>query len=203
MNKKNWCIVMETQQTQRIRKDMTIAEILQSFPGKAMRLSEVMMKAGLHCIGCSASTFETLEEGVLGHRFSEEQLNTLVKELNLIVAAPEIKKDSGNFSIQLTKKAVQKVRELMVSDNKKEWGLHIGVLAGGCSGYTYELAFQEKPNESEVIINQEGLKLFIDPESLELLNGVEIDFIQTLNESGFKFNNPNAKSDCGCGKSFS
>lgn len=201
---------------QKIQKDMTIAEVLQSSATKAHKLAQVMTDNGLHCVGCGASTFETLEQGILGHGFTEEKLHEMVAELNAVldgeeedeinIPAPAAKEGSDKKEItpvKFTDNAIKKVKELMQSENKKDWGLRVGVVPGGCSGYSYELAFEEKPEENDKILEQEDVKLFVNQDSYEMLDGATVDFVNNLNESGFKFENPNAKSGCGCGKSFS
>jgi|SRR3989338_8597224 len=198
---------METENVQKVHKDMTIAQILQLNPQKSGALAQLMTAAGLHCVGCGASTFETLEEGLMGHGYSEDQLYFLIDQLNEALDVVEEKKvgekDEHDITpVALTEKGISKVKEIMKSEGKEGWGLRVGVVPGGCSGYSYELSFEEKEREDDKIIDQEGIKLFVDAESYEMLNGVVVDFVDNLNESGFKFSNPNAKSGCGCGKSF-
>ena len=196
------------QAQQLIHKDMTISDVLANNPDKTYLLSEILTEFGIHCVGCSASAFETLEEGVLGHGFSEEQLTKLVNDLNKAVSGEmktEIKKSKvpENFTIKLSDLAIKKVKEIMEKENKENELLRISVLAGGCSGYTYDLEVIPKAQDTDILMKQEGLEIAIDRESTEFINGTEIDFVDTLKESGFKFNNPNATKECGCGKSFS
>ena len=194
-------------QQQLIHKDMTISDVLANNPEKVRLVSEILTEFGIHCVGCSASTFETLEEGVLGHGFSEEQLSKLVTDLNKAITDKEINvKESvvpENFTIKLSGIAIKKVKEIMKAESKENELLRISVLAGGCSGYTYDLEVIPKAQDTDILMKQEGLEIAIDRESTEFINGIEIDFIDTLKESGFKFNNPNATKECGCGKSFS
>ena len=197
-------IEMEKLETiSKISKDMTIASILESNSDKAMKLSETMTAVGLHCVGCGAATFETLEQGVMGHGMSQEVLEKLVIDLNKIVEEKNEKVlDSSECPLKLTDAAVKKVREIMVNENKENSGLRIAVLAGGCAGYSYDWSIQEKPKEGDFEFKQDGLNVFIDKDSLSMLEGVQINFIDALQESGFKFENPNAEGGCGCGKSF-
>ena len=78
----------------------------------------------------------------------------------------------------------------------------MGVVAGGCSGYQYLLDFESAPTENDAVVEQHGLKLFIDSASHSMLKGVRIDYVDGLQGAGFKIENPNAKHECGCGKSF-
>ena len=208
---------MQKQQTKQqlsngITKETIIADILEMHPEKAMLLSEIMMEFGIHCVGCGANAFETLEQGVLGHGYSEKDLDKLLTDLNKAVKTKikksdknKLKLNENNFSLTLTSKAIKKLTQIMKEENKQGGYLRATVLAGGCSGYTYDLELVDKDSvrKSDIKIDQENIKILVDGESAEFLDGITIDFIDTLKESGFKFNNPNATKSCGCGKSFS
>ena len=103
----------------------------------------------------------------------------------------------------LTPAAVEKVRSMMQKENKPDYGLRVGVVTGGCAGLSYEMRLQKAAYENDVIVEQDGIKMFVNNESVDFLKGIVIDYIDTLKESGFKYSNPNAKSSCGCGTSFS
>ena len=105
--------------------------------------------------------------------------------------------------VQLTGTAVTKVKEILDSQDPKPAGLRIAVVGGGCSGFSYSMAFENTPNILDKTYAFDGLKVFIDQASLLYLDGAEVDYVETLEGSGFKFNNPNVKSTCGCGSSFS
>ena len=105
--------------------------------------------------------------------------------------------------IEITEAAVKKVMASMKNEGKTGWGLRISVKIGGCAGFSYNMSFEEKPAEADEVIEQKGLKIFIEARALKMIRGIEIDYVDTLNESGFKFHNPNANSTCGCGTSFS
>jgi iron-sulfur cluster assembly accessory protein len=105
--------------------------------------------------------------------------------------------------VQLTETAVGKVREILDTQEPKPAGLRIAVVGGGCSGFSYSMAFENTPGMLDKTYSFDGLKVFIDQASLLYLEGVEVDYVETLEGSGFKFNNPNVKSTCGCGSSFS
>ena len=81
-------------------------------------------------------------------------------------------------------------------------GLRISVVGGGCSGFSYSMAFENQPNMLDKTYDYNGLKVFVDQASMLYLDGAEVDFVETLEGSGFKFNNPQVKSTCGCGSSF-
>ena len=102
--------------------------------------------------------------------------------------------------ISLTEIAAKKIKTLLL--DKEETGIRAGVQGGGCSGFTYQLKFDNK-KDADREIDSHGVKLYVDPKSYLYLMGTEIDFVDELNQSGFKFVNPNAKRTCGCGESFS
>ena len=105
--------------------------------------------------------------------------------------------------VQLTTTAVGKVKEIMDAQTPKPSGLRLAVVGGGCSGFSYSMAFENKPSMLDKTYDYEGLKVFVDQASMLYLDGAEVDYVETLEGSGFKFNNPNTKSTCGCGSSFS
>ncbi|MBS1825000.1 MAG: iron-sulfur cluster assembly accessory protein [Acidobacteria bacterium] len=105
--------------------------------------------------------------------------------------------------IQLTERAVDKVKEILESQEPKPAGLRISVVGGGCSGFSYSMAFENAPGLLDKTYNYNSLRVFVDQASLLYLDGAEVDYVETLEGSGFKFNNPNVKSTCGCGSSFS
>ncbi len=105
--------------------------------------------------------------------------------------------------VTLTDSAVKKIKSMMTTEGKEGYALRFGVVTGGCAGLSYEMKFQKNPYENDIAFEQKGLKVIINQESLEFVKGVEIDYVDTLRESGFKYHNPGAKSSCGCGTSFS
>ena len=105
--------------------------------------------------------------------------------------------------VNLTETAVSKVREILDTQEPKPAGLRISVVGGGCSGFSYSMAFENTPNVLDKTYSYSGLKVFIDQASLLYLDGAQVDYVESLEGSGFKFNNPQVKSTCGCGSSFS
>ena len=104
--------------------------------------------------------------------------------------------------VQLTETAVSKVKEILETQDPKPTGLRIAVVGGGCSGFSYSMAFENTPGMLDKTYNFDGLKVFVDQASMLYLDGAEVDYVETLEGSGFKFNNPNAVASCGCGLSF-
>ena len=105
--------------------------------------------------------------------------------------------------IHLTDVAAAKVKEIAREEGLEGQGLRVQVKGGGCSGFRYDLFFDEKPTDMDQVIESQGIQLFIDPLSLQYLDGTEIDYVEGLSGAGFKFGNPNVKGTCGCGSSFS
>ena len=108
------------------------------------------------------------------------------------------------MSVQLTPVAITKVKEILSSQTPTPTGLRVAVVGGGCSGFSYKMAFENQVNEaSDTVYEFDGLKVLVDQMSEMYLDGISIDYIETLEGAGFKFNNPNVKGTCGCGSSFS
>jgi iron-sulfur cluster assembly protein len=105
--------------------------------------------------------------------------------------------------LNMTDTAVTKVKEILQAQEPQPAGLRISVVGGGCSGFSYSMAFESASGMLDKTYDFSGLKVFIDQASLLYLDGAEVDYVETLEGSGFKFNNPNVKSTCGCGSSFS
>jgi iron-sulfur cluster insertion protein len=105
--------------------------------------------------------------------------------------------------ITITEKAAAKVKEIRTSEGLDGQGLRLRVVGGGCSGFQYDLYFDEKPTEIDRVVDLLGVTLFIDPMSYQYVDGTEIDYVEGAYGAGFKFGNPNVKSTCGCGSSFS
>jgi len=104
--------------------------------------------------------------------------------------------------VQLTEKAITKVREILDTQDPKPAGLRIAVVGGGCSGFSYSMAFENSPNVLDKTYSFDGLKVLVDQASMLYLDGARVDYVESLEGQGFKFENPNVKSTCGCGSSF-
>lgn len=103
--------------------------------------------------------------------------------------------------VTLSSTAADKLREILVAEQAEEKGLRIRVVSGGCSGYSYDMIFDDA-GDGDSVFEHEGVKLLVDGESLPLLSGAEIDYKEELGHAGFTIKNPNSKGGCGCGKSF-
>lgn len=181
---------------EQVVKEMTIESIFSRFPHKSQKLAQEMTNSGLHCVGCGAATWETLEGGMLSHGFSAEDVEDMVERLNGILA-----QEVDLSSITLTKRAADKYRHILKEDGKEGWGLRFGEQAAGCSGFEYVLDYSEKAEADDQIFLTEGVEVHVHKEDVSRLLGSEIDYVDGLNGSGFKISNPNVKGSCGCGKS--
>jgi iron-sulfur cluster assembly protein len=107
-------------------------------------------------------------------------------------------------AVTLTESAVVAARAAVEDEEPLPLGIRVGVVGGGCSGYSYAIDFvDDGADEEDMVLRLEGIDVYIDPHSAQLLSGTEIDYIDTLQRRGFVFNNPNANTTCGCGSSFS
>jgi len=104
--------------------------------------------------------------------------------------------------ITLTPKAVSKVKEIMAAQDPVPSALRLGVKGGGCSGFSYSMQFDNEKGLMDKSFEFDGLTLLVDGTSFMYLDGVTVDYLETLEGAGFKFDNPNVKSTCGCGSSF-
>ena len=117
-----------------------------------------------------------------------------------VVEAPAA---TPNTPVKLTDAAIVKVKEIMATQDPLPAGLRIGVVGGGCSGFQYSMSFENQSGMMDKVMRFEDLKVFVDATSAMYLNGCVVDYVETLEAAGFKFENPTVKSTCGCGSSFS
>ena len=109
------------------------------------------------------------------------------------------------MAVHLTEKAAFRLRTFIRADQEAttEKGVRLAAVDGGCSGFEYSLAIVDKPNSDDFIYEQDKVKIYLDRKSAPFLEGIVIDFVESLTQAGFTFENPNATDSCGCGKSFS
>lgn len=108
------------------------------------------------------------------------------------------------ITITLTPRAAEEVKKFIAEEKvaPEVGGLRIGVMPGGCSGFKYSLNIEDRPADDDLVLESEGVRVFVDPWSGQYLNGVVLDYRSSFQESGFAFENPNATGGCGCGSSF-
>ncbi len=108
------------------------------------------------------------------------------------------------MTVYLTEKAAFRLRTFTrTNDASGEKGIRLAAVNGGCSGFEYKLDIVDRPKTDDAIYEQDKVKIYVDPQSLTVLDGVVIDFVESLTQAGFTFENPNATEGCSCGKSFS
>ncbi len=193
-----------------VRPDMTVGDVVSQFPEAV----PIMLRFGLHCVGCHVSMWETLEEGAIGHGMPQDVFETMLKEINsmLIAAGPTADtadmqdaadmQDDMQKSVTITEAAAQKITEMAQKDGRPNAILRVRVLRGGCTGFKYDLDFADTPEQDDITVEAHGIKAVIDPESMAMLAGSTIDHIDSVRASGFKIENPRLRKSCGCGGSF-
>ena len=105
-------------------------------------------------------------------------------------------------TLSLTDAAASKLRELTAAETSPEIGLRVYVYSGGCSGFKYGMMIEDAPTPEDKLLEANGVKVYVDGKSIDLLRGAQIDYVDTLMGAGFTVNNPNAVAACGCGSSF-
>ncbi|MCS1408147.1 MAG: Iron-sulfur cluster insertion protein ErpA [Verrucomicrobia subdivision 3 bacterium] len=105
--------------------------------------------------------------------------------------------------IKLTESAGKKVGSLLTRQGRPQGVLRVAVIGGGCSGLQYKMDLQDAPANRDILVESAGIKVIVDPKSALYVTGSELDFVEALQNGGFKVNNPNAATSCSCGESFS
>ena len=177
-----------------ITPEMKMGDIVKKYP----EAIEVLLSYGLHCVGCGVSYIESLQDGASAHGMTQEEIAEMIAAVNKTINEAQA---TGNV-VNLTNKAAEKVKALLARENKSNHGIRIDVVKGGCAGQNYSLSFDDEVKPEDEVITEKGVKLFVNKEHLPLLQGVKIDFVDSLQGSGFKISNPNAQKTCGCGQSF-
>ncbi len=180
-----------------ITRQTLIGDIIAKHP----EVVETLLDFGVQCVGCHVSEFESIEDGFRSHGMSEEEIETSLEKLNSI--AKPIKTESNEDflpELNVSDSAIAKISELCEKQNKL--ALRVVVKVGGCSGNKYHFELSEESNDNDFVIERSSVKVFIDKVSLQKINGSELDYLDALSGAGFKINNPQAKSVCGCGVSF-
>lgn len=181
---------------EKIDRQMTIEDILGMFPYKAQRLSQEITNAGLHCVGCHAAVWETLEGGMLSHGKTDDQINELVDRLNAL-----LEEEVDTTSIRITARGAAKFLEILADEGKQGWGMRFSEEMAGCNGFEYVLDFSEKSEPDDEVFTSNGIEIHVKKPMVSRLLGSEIDYVEGLRGSGFKISNPNVRSACGCGTS--
>ena len=178
-----------------ISRESTIGEIVQKYP----EVVDTLSGFGVHCVGCSVSAWETLQEGFSSHGMTEEDVENAVQVLNQVVASHTSEKKKGSL-LNFSALAVQKIKEICQQKQRK--ALRIEIKSGGCAGNSYAFSLADTPKSGEQVLSEYGIQVFVDAPSAEMIKGSTIDYVDGLQGAGFKVQNPNAQRHCGCGSSF-
>ncbi len=132
-------------------------------------------------------------------------LNNIATPATSVPAPPRKPEGPTKHGIEVTPRAVTRIRSAMAKEgiSPDQGGLRLGILGGGCSGLSYSIRFDTQPRERDRVFNYDEIRVFVDPKSFIYLNGMILDYEETLMRQGFNFINPNSKKSCGCGSSFS
>jgi iron-sulfur cluster assembly protein len=187
----------ETKTPLLIHQDMTIEEILTKFPSKAQKIAQELSNQGLSCVGCHASTWETLEAGMLAHGLTQDDLSHMLVKLNKIIS-----EELDLTTISITERAAKKYLEVLDSENKQGWAVRFAEKPGGCNGVEFYLDYSKSPEGEDEIFESQGIEIHINKNLVDRFLGAELDYTDGLSGSGFKFSNPNVKSSCSCGTSY-
>ena len=128
---------------------------------------------------------------------------TTIPTAEVVTGAPATTPSTPSQPVNLTPAAIVKVKEIMATQDPIPAGLRIGVVGGGCSGFQYSMSFENAAGMMDKVVRFEDLKVFVDATSAMYLNGCVVDYVETLEAAGFKFENPQVKSTCGYGSFFS
>ena len=189
----------EKQETiQLIKSETTIGELMLKYP----QLADLMAQRGLKMTGCGTPYQEQLKVAAMS-AMNEEDFTEMLNELNTAAAKIDAERPKERpATIEITEAAIDQVKELMKKQGISGFNLRIEVKPGGCAGYSYEFALDDEQRSDDIVVEKNGMKVTVDAASAEALKGAVIDYVETLNRSGFKVDNPNAHAACSCGSSF-
>lgn len=179
----------QTQQAMLITKDMTIGDVVQKYP----HVTEILLKNGVHCVGCGARFFETLEMGFKGHGMTDQQVDTIVQQLNQAAKDNPIE---GEI-ISVTKTAAVKLKELLTNEHKEKAFLRMLAVHNEDGSFSYGLDIVDESHQDDIVIEAHGLKLLADPASLPVVKGARIDYAGG-ESAGFRISNTQKNGGCGC-----
>src|SRR5277367_5999511 len=192
---------IRTPEAARIRR--TAVATSGPMPSPAISVTLCLMVAS-YCRRGGAACRKTCQlQLLLGNRLASTTNRLLLYCLSSLRRGERLRAEAFRIMISLTPVASTKVKEIMSMQTPVPVALRVAVVGGGCSGFQYHMAFENATSEADEVVDFNGLKVAVDQMSSMYLDGVEIDYIETVEGAGFKFNNPNVKSTCGCGSSFS
>ena len=181
-----------------ITGDMNVSSVVEKYP----QVAAIFAGYGLNCVGCHVSNMESIEVGARSHGMDDETINMMLRDANKM-ALSDIEDTKNDKGLKITSKAAEKVIEFMDKTKKNGYYLRISVVDGGCSGKSYDFTLEKEKNSKDMVIEKKGATFILDKSSYQQLQGSKVDYLESLQGSGFKVFNPNAKHTCGCGSSFS
>ncbi len=185
-------------ENQLIKNGTTLGEIMLKYP----QLADKMAGFGMRMTGCGTPYTDSIKTAATAV-MNDVDFNEMLKELNIAAAKIDAEKPKERpATFEVTEAAVEKVKELMKKQGVSGFNLRVEVKPGGCAGYTYEFSLDDEQSSRDVVVEKSGLKIVVDAASTQALKGAVIDYVETLNRSGFKVDNPNAHAVCSCGSSF-
>lgn len=165
-----------------VTKTMSMGEIVAKYPQSI----PIVQSVGLHCAGCMVSYIETLEQGCLGHGMSEDEIDLLVKRINQSIVEEDL-----SFPIKVTSNASEKLLEILLQDNKKDWSYRVLTISLQVPPYiSFELDFCQKPSPNDLEFTSNNVKFTIDKLSVEKVQGAIIDYDGKEGGVGFSIKNP-------------
>lgn len=197
----------------KITKYWRIKRIIEELPDSI----EILLENDLDCIGCSGASTERLYEGLKSHDFSDEKIQKIVDDLNLL-AQKEFNKNTQDSKKDLESKAITKTKEgfkigeLQIANQALEFiaqfieqsqVFSINLVTSGCSGYEYKLEIEDQAKDDQVVFLVDSINIAINAYTYQKSLGASLYFQKSLTNSGLKIKNPNQKSHCSCGKSIS
>ncbi len=172
-----------------VTKDMTISNIIEKFPYAA----DALKSRGIHCVGCGVSSYETLEQGVLGHGRKKEELDEILEEINLMIS------EMKDAVFVITERAAKVILETMTEEDPEYFGLQIEVSTNCNCSFEYHFNFVKEFLDDAHLVEQHGLKVGIGPDSLPMIKGTRMDYVMSVQGAGLKLSNPNSAKSGGCG----
>lgn len=180
-----------------VTEETVLGQLMMKYPEAV----EVLSRYGIPATGCSIPVSETVGWAVKKY-VAADNAERMLEELNSAAdTAAESRKDLPD-KIEVTEASVEKIKEIISKEKKEGFNLRIEVKPGGCAGMSYEFSLDDEIKSSDEVIEKGGLKVVIDSASMENLKGATVDYVETLQKSGFKVDNPNAHAVCSCGQSF-
>lgn len=176
-----------------IKRDTIIAELLSKYPQKSIRLAQELSMAGLHCLGCSGGTKETLESGMRAHGIDEKQIDQLIAQLNKILTEEDLPP-----TISLTERAAQKFREILIQENKIGWSMRFGMEGRSCCGIQYYLDYSKESESTDTVFESYGIQIHVQKDFVPELMGTTIDYTEDAQGSGFKIIRSHSHGCGGC-----